>query len=774
MMLQRAVTFAFALLLPAAVFAQANLQVRQAPTSTFPWWVSTTGTVQLASSTNAIGQLSGTSSILTYQGSVPWNVGSVTGTITVATSSNTIGNVGHVDSLTSGTLTSSTPLQVTLGGGYSNLRFSATGTWTGQINIQGAVSSTFGWTSISGQPIPINSGARVTSITANGMWESRVAGLQVWRLVSDTTTAVSGTAQIVVAASVGTDLVGADIIADGSILYSTSSAILPTSTSISSPVIDARAFTSIQVLFRGTQSSATSNGCVILSSLDGVSWSTSTVGVYDATLGPTGGPKLTPYVYGRRGLYMQFVYTNGPTSSVVDFAIIGQRGVMQITTVGLTEGLTDLQTGITTRSTLTGRTPSTTTYYNAGVTIADAQDTDPGLVVRNILPFNSQAEYGMTLNAEDQIIAYLNTPYVINPIISTTTTVSTGSVSSSNGMMWLQTGTSPTGSAQLESKGRARYIPGVGMDMDASVVFTSACVTGNTVEVGYGDTTDGYFFGCSSSTGFGVLWRQNGVDNWVPSSSWNGNASVRATISPAQGNLYKISLASGFGPVRWWIMNPNTGQFIVAHTLQYTNQYTVPSAFNRSYPLHIRILNTGSTANNQVYSAAMGIKSEGPHLDVVHALHSIGATYASVPVNANSAIPNPTSTMIVQIQNKTTFSGKPNRTAIRLTSVSYRVTQTGGSAYDIVFYLILNPTTPSASFQDINTAYSIAAYDETATSTSGGQVLKQWMGESATCGYIDLSTMGIFVQPGDTLACGAVAETNAASVRCAINWDEEF
>lgn len=137
-------------------------------------------------------------------------------------------------------------------------------------------------------------------------------------------------------------------------------------------------------------------------------------------------------------------------------------------------------------------------------------NTDNGLAVGGYQPFiqDAKSSFGELLVVEPTSIVQLKFSEGINSRLTKTRANDTGSISSSDSLVILQTGTNSTSRAQLLSRIPVRYNPGQGGSVKFTAIFNT-CTAGSTQVVGVGDISDGYFFGCDG-TEFGVLRRRGG------------------------------------------------------------------------------------------------------------------------------------------------------------------------------------------------------------------------------------------------------------------------
>jgi hypothetical protein len=383
--------------------------------------------------------------------------------------------------------------------------------------------------------------------------------------------------------------------------------------------------------------------------------------------------------------------------------------------------------------------------------------------------FQRAAFGGIIVNAETPV-TFMDFPYNVNANLVTSTTVSTGTVTQANSKAVLQTSTSSTGLAQIESKDRVRYTPGQGVSARFTAVFT-ACAANSRQEIGIGDATDGFFFGCQGSV-FGVFRRQNGSDTFTAESAWNtdrmlgGGGALNPsgqTLNITNGNVYEIQYQwLGFGMIRFFVESSTTGALQVVHTIQYANTTTNPSIFNPQLPLHAKVVNSGNTTNLTLQTASMSVVAEGPKVTTVGNRESV--------TNAKTGV-GTSLTNLVALQNRTTFNSLTNRTMVRVDSVSIR----DALKLDALVQLVRNPTLDGVpSFTNVDTTNSIAAFDVAGTTVTGGVTIMSFSVAAGTSMAVDLSPYNILIAPGDTLACAALAESSTTDLRCSLNFIEEF
>lgn len=389
----------------------------------------------------------------------------------------------------------------------------------------------------------------------------------------------------------------------------------------------------------------------------------------------------------------------------------------------------------------------------------------PGLGMSSIFPPDSTfiSAFGELVAQEMTPIVTLSFPYNINAAYVTSSGSNGGSVTQANAQAVLQTGTNPAGVGSLFSNSAARYSPGQGMVIRFTAAFTQG-VANSHQEIGYGDDSDGFFFGYMGTT-FGVCRRQNTVDTFIAQSAWNGgvgNFTTAGGFDPTKGNVYQIRYQwLGYGAIRFYIENPGTGELALVHTIYYPNQAVIPSIFNPSLPLRAQVNNSGNTTNLTLLTASMGAYAEGP-------FNSTGARFAT---GNYKTLVGTTLTNIFTIRNKATFQSKTNRGRVHVDSIATAIT----GKIDSEYRMVLNATLGGApSYTDINTNQSIVDFDIAGTTVTGGREIRRGPSAGDSTVAEDISSLEIRLNPGDTLTFAAKTQTSTVSAALSTSWNEEL
>jgi len=356
--------------------------------------------------------------------------------------------------------------------------------------------------------------------------------------------------------------------------------------------------------------------------------------------------------------------------------------------------------------------------------------------------------------------------YNINYAEVSASVTGSGTVFQSQPFAICSTTAAANSSAQLSSLNNLHYRTGQGGLATFTAVYSSG-TPGSTQLVGLVNTIDGLMFGYNATV-FSINRRSNGVDHWIPQTSWNqdpmnGSGSSLMTLDPTKGNVYKIQYQwLGFGDINFFIENPLTDSFVLVHQIQYPNSFTATTITNPSLPLTIYAANSSNTSNISVKVPSMAAFVEG-------ILINTGLLFATYGVNANITT---TESTILIIRNNSTFSGIFNRKFVQPLQVSF---DDSSSSSDCIFKLTLNPTFGSSlTYTNVSTNTSVVSYTVTGTTISGGRVLATFFIGSGNAGTFDVSDLNIFLNPTDIMAISSTSLDDTSTIGCSVMWNEQF
>ena len=353
------------------------------------------------------------------------------------------------------------------------------------------------------------------------------------------------------------------------------------------------------------------------------------------------------------------------------------------------------------------------------------------------------------------------------------TTINTGSVTTANSRLLLQTGANTTGSAIIKSVKPIAYRPGQGVVIRMTPSFATNSANSKQY-FGAGNDVDGYFFGYSGTT-YGIFYRYNSVDTFTAQSSWNvdpcnGYGPSGFNLDPTKGVPMMIKYPFlGYGNIMFYIQNPVTSNWIPVHIIKYANTSALTSLTNPFLSVYGQVQNSGNANNLSMYVGSVGVFIDGekPYLGPQF---GIDASKTSVTTEVG----------ILSIRNCTTMNGATNRGTIRLRFLS--VLTQGGAGYATCRLkrscTLTSPTfTPiSANTADsgvtLTNAQSFISYD-TAATVSGGTTVWNIVLNTSTNNNADLTAFDLYIAAGETYTL-TVQASASTSFSVGINWQEDI
>lgn len=246
----------------------------------------------------------------------------------------------------------------------------------------------------------------------------------------------------------------------------------------------------------------------------------------------------------------------------------------------------------------------------------------------------------------------------------------------------------------------------------------------------------------------------------IAQADWNGE---KVDFNPAKGNIYMIKVSYlGFGPISFYILNPTTRKFVRVHTLDYPDNYTIPSISNRGLKVGWTAASLGSATSITVKGASAGVFIEGI---------STLLTPSHANFNTNAAVGTSYVTVLT-LKSLLSLNGKANLGRIVLT----RLEVTSDSAKNASIKLVKNPTLGETNYSYHEEGKSIAKFGVNAHAESGTEhALYQTLLGSNGSASIDLSKLDIALYSGETLSVFAKVVSGAASsITAALVWKEDL
>jgi len=268
--------------------------------------------------------------------------------------------------------------------------------------------------------------------------------------------------------------------------------------------------------------------------------------------------------------------------------------------------------------------------------------------------------------------------------------------------------------AGLQSYEYFRYQPGKSL-MIAQTFIMPERQTGTTMQAGYFDDENGFFFQIKDNTAY-MVRRSNTsgsvVDEEIPQENWNhdvfdgsGPSGARLDFTKTQQLRIDLQWLSN-GRIRMcWDIN---GAVVLAHEFLIANTLFVPSTTTANLPVRWLMTNTSAPASAKtMYATCVSVATEGG--DQTELGHPFGfGNGATTRTVSTTPIP------IVSVRPATTLNSIANRIKFRLESISLM------NDKDIYWELIYLPTSiTNVSWQSPVTHSSIET-DIAGTAISGG------------------------------------------------------
>jgi hypothetical protein len=440
----------------------------------------------------------------------------------------------------------------------------------------------------------------------------------------------------------------------------------------------------------------------------------------------------------------------------------------------------------------------------------------------NVCINDPRTAYNEISVAQTYPLAQIDFVYGIANTITTSNTFSNATVTASSGLLNVTSnGAVGASSSLFNAKKFVKYRAGQGAQGRMTALFSQpAKVNGSIAVAGLGfavaNTTYmidfcGFGYGNVASCGqFGILWRRNGNDTFIPQTSWNqdavdGTTKSGLTLNPQALNSWQIQFQY-CGNILFYLENPFTGRFVLVHSIP-TNLLapTIPNFQNPTLQL-MWYSNSVSTSSNtlSVFGA-----SGGHFLEGVRNLTGPRGAIVSAPV-ANLVLN--TETMLFALKNSTYYGANqalviPNRSQIHLRALTVSAqgqasTPGKGSNNDIyfspapatiVFKQIRAPNnaptvwTPYSGGVNLSGSDGSNIYGVSTVSSNLNQITNLTGGNTGftvtiPCGggtsIIDLEPYESVLYPGDVICWTANVisqfSTSNVNVAASLTWQEDL
>tara|TARA_R110000850_G_C9996151_1_gene468191 strand:- start:19572 stop:21083 length:1512 start_codon:yes stop_codon:yes gene_type:complete len=263
------------------------------------------------------------------------------------------------------------------------------------------------------------------------------------------------------------------------------------------------------------------------------------------------------------------------------------------------------------------------------------------------------------------------------------------------------------------------------------------------------------------------------TDSWIPQASWNvdkfnGRGASGMTLDTTKGNEYKISYQWGYGDIEFSIENPHTGDFALAHRIEYSNANTDSSIAQPSLRLFMEAVNSGGTTDLTMKSSSMAGFIEGREMNLgprhgADNILDIGTGIIEEP--------------ILTIRNKQIYQSHINEVRIVLESLTLSSDLGINGSTTFRIYQDASPEN-GTSYSDINSSGSVVEYDTDAADFDIGNadLLETFILGRTDSEAFRLGDTRDQLAPGCTIMVTAQPSKSHAdnAVGASINWRELF
>lgn len=282
---------------------------------------------------------------------------------------------------------------------------------------------------------------------------------------------------------------------------------------------------------------------------------------------------------------------------------------------------------------------------------------------------------------------------------------------------------------------------------------------------------NGYVVGYNGTT-FGFHRFHNNALVTVAQSAWDdpmdGTGTSGMTLDQTKINVYEIQYQYlGAGAVRLFIESDTTGDFVLVHTIQYTNANVTPSTENPNFRFHIHVNNLATSSNIVIKSSSYAYFVEG-HTTLIE-LHQ---PENSSDIQSTGSIT--TRLAVFTIRNKTTYQSKANLIDVLLLHFGASIEASAANNLGNIALIKNTVLGGSPSYSDINTTDSVVEIDTAGTTVTGGKVLLAVPLAGKNDKIIEnIVNLKIILNPGETITMAGVS-ANSATVNAEILWRELF
>jgi len=341
------------------------------------------------------------------------------------------------------------------------------------------------------------------------------------------------------------------------------------------------------------------------------------------------------------------------------------------------------------------------------------------------------------------------------------TIVSSGSITFSESMLVLSSGTSSDGKALISNRKTIRYIPGYESFLFFTAVLTQG-VADSYQRAGLYDDSDGYYFGYEGEL-FSFSRRRLGVDSHIVIDLDSFNSKYGYTLDPTKGNVYKISYGYlGFATVTFEVLSPS-GTFLPLATIDYPNSSSVTHISQTFLSPRAEVFNDGNTSS-------IVLKSGSFSAGIVDGSGQTPSTRRFSWSNDTPFTVGTSSTPLVAFRSVDTFNSITNRIPSLVSSISYASEGNKPFRYSV----FKKPTfTGSPTWISVSVDSTIEYAIANIAVSANGILEYSWFTAKSDANVLPLKTESIDVLPGDVILFTGIT-TSSGEGNLSIRWEELF
>lgn len=220
-----------------------------------------------------------------------------------------------------------------------------------------------------------------------------------------------------------------------------------------------------------------------------------------------------------------------------------------------------------------------------------------------------------------------------------------------------------------------------------------------------------FAFALDTATGTAATWTQIAMGDlsqfeFVAQANWNRGLSF--TVDPTKGNVFKVQYQYlGYGNIDFFVENKETGQFELAHVIEYANTNTEPSLGDPNMRGGWSVSSQGSTTDITLRGASCEVGIQGKDL-----ITNDGDALTNTVLGVTTTLTN-----LITFRNRIVRGERRNLADTRLLDVSGLTDSNKGA----IIVVIQDATVAgNPDFQYLDKDKSTTEFDVTGTTVTGG------------------------------------------------------